>query len=219
MIALATASALLHIRAEYGGPRYQVYFFKPLTLALILLIAARVGEGGASLYRLNVIAGLVCSLAGDVFLMLPWDLFIAGLISFFIAHLFYITAFTSGIGFNLSFWSMAPLAILGVFMFRTLSPYLGKRKLPVLVYMVAILVMALQAWERWHQTGHRGALLAFLGAVLFLISDSALAVRRFRGEYRSAQALVLGTYFAAQCLIALSIDQTSISLAMRDLGR
>ena len=78
-------------------------------------------------------------------------------------------------------------------------------KLPVGVYMVVILVMAWQAWERWRQTDQSAALLAFLGAVLFLISDSALAVNRFRGRYKSAQALTLSTYFAAQWLIARSV--------------
>jgi uncharacterized membrane protein YhhN len=41
--------------------------------------------------------------------------------------------------------------------------------------------------------------------VLFIVSDSALAVNRFRGQYQSAQALILSTYFAAQWLIARSV--------------
>ena len=202
---LAILSASLHIRAEYHGPRYHVYLFKPLTMVFILLIAVQAGKPDASLYKVAIIAGLVCSLAGDVFLMLPSDRFVAGLVSFLVAHLFYITAFASGTGFGFSLWSLAPFVIYGIFMFSILSPYLGQMKLPVLVYVVVILVMAWQAWERWSQTGQSEALLAFLGAVLFLISDSALAVNRFRGQYKSAQALILSTYFAAQWLIARSV--------------
>jgi uncharacterized membrane protein YhhN len=203
---LAILSASLHIRAEYHGPRYHVYLFKPLTMVFILLIALQAGGPDASLYKVAIIAALVCSLAGDVFLMLPSDQFVAGLVSFLVAHLFYITAFTSGTGFGLSWWSLAPCVIYGLFIFSILSPHLGKMKLPVLVYMVVISVMAWQAWERWHQTGQSGALQAFLGAVLFVVSDSALAVNRFRGRYRSAQALTLSTYFAAQWLIAGSVE-------------
>jgi uncharacterized membrane protein YhhN len=202
---LAILSASLHIRAEYHGPRYHVYLFKPLTMVFILLTAVQAGKPDASLYKVTIIVGLVCSLAGDVFLMLPSDRFVAGLVSFLIAHLFYITAFTSGTGFGLPWRSLAPFVIYGIFIFSILSPYLGQMKLPVLVYMVVILVMAWQAWERWNQTGQSQALLAFLGAVLFLISDSALAVNRFRGGYKSAQALILSTYFAAQWLIARSV--------------
>jgi uncharacterized membrane protein YhhN len=202
---LAILSASLHIRAEYYGPRYHVYLFKPLTMVFILLIAVQGGGPNLSLYKVAITAGLVCSLAGDVFLMLPSNRFAAGLASFLIAHLFYITAFTSGIGFGFSLWPLVPCLIYGLFMFRILSPYLGKMKWPVLIYVVVILVMAGQAWERWSQTGQSEALLAFLGAVLFTISDSALAVNRFRGRYQSAQALILSTYFAAQWLIACSV--------------
>ncbi len=142
--------------------------------------------------------------------MLPSDRFVAGLVSFLVAHLFYITAFASGTGFGFSLWSLAPFVIYGIFIFSILSTHLGQMKLPVLVYVVVILVMAWQAWERWSQTGQSQALLAFLGAVLFLISDSALAVNRFRGQYKSAQALILSTYFAAQWLIARSVGMGAV---------
>jgi uncharacterized membrane protein YhhN len=201
---LALFSASLHIRAEYYGPQYHIYLFKPLTMVFILLIAVQAGKPDAVLYKYAIIAGLICSLAGDVFLMLPSDRFVAGLVSFLIAHLFYIAAFTSGTGFGFS-WRLLPCVIYGIVIFSILSPSLGKMKLPVLVYMMVILVMAWQAWERWSQIGQSATLLAFLGAVLFLISDSALAINRFRGRYESAQALILSTYFAAQWLIALSV--------------
>jgi uncharacterized membrane protein YhhN len=139
--------------------------------------------------------------------MLPSDRLFAGLVSFLVAHIFYIGAFTSGTGFSLSPWSLAPLVILGILIFKTLSQHLGRMKLPVLLYIVVIIVMAWQAWERWDGTRERGALLAFLGAGLFIISDSALAINRFRGQFRHAQTLILGTYFSAQSLIALSVEQ------------
>ncbi|MBL7074865.1 lysoplasmalogenase [candidate division KSB1 bacterium] len=204
---LTIVTASLHIHAEYQGPRYHVYLFKPLTMVFILLIAIQVGQNDGSLYKYAIVVGLVCSLAGDVFLMLPSDRFIAGLISFFIVHILYITAFTSGIGLSYSWWLLPPFVICGIFMFFILSPYLGKLTLPVLVYVVVILVMAWQAWERWNYIGQSKALLASFGAVLFLISDSALALNRFRGQYISARALTLSTYFAAQWLIALSVGQ------------
>jgi uncharacterized membrane protein YhhN len=53
-------------------------------------------------------------------------------------------------------------------------------------------------------TEQEGGLLAFLGAILFIASDSLLAVDKFKGRFRSAQLLILTTYFTAQWLIALS---------------
>jgi hypothetical protein len=53
--------------------------------------------------------------------------------------------------------------------------------------------------------GDPGHGLAGLGAVLFVVSDSALAANRFRAQYQSAQALILSAYVAAQWLIARSV--------------
>src|SRR5215213_9375630 len=99
---LTLASALLTIRAEHREIRPQVYVFKPLTTALIILVALQAGHGTAGFYTPLIVAGLVCSLAGDVFLMLPRDRFVAGLVSFLLAHLCYVAAFASDGGLALS---------------------------------------------------------------------------------------------------------------------
>lgn len=104
---LAILSAALHLRAEYFGPQYHIYVFKPLTMAFILLIALRSRWPEFSRYKVAIIVGLLFSLAGDVFLMLPSDRFVAGLGSFLVAHLFYITAFASQTGFGFS-WRALP---------------------------------------------------------------------------------------------------------------
>ena len=103
-----------------------------------------------------------------------------------------------------SMWGAALLALYGALMLRLLWPHLGKLKAPVFVYVAAILVMAWQALNRWLAAGDVGSALALAGALLFVASDSALAWNRFRSEFKSAQGFVLGTYFAAQLLIALS---------------
>ncbi len=65
--------------------------------------------------------------------------------------------------------------------------------------------MAWIAWERWIILGQVEAEYAVLGALLFVASDTAIAVNRFVGEFDSAQTLILGTYFPAQWLIAISV--------------
>ncbi len=200
---LAIITAAIQIRAEYLGPRLHVYIFKPLTMVFILLIAIMQGEA-APFYKYAVIAGLACALVGDILLMLP-DHFVAGLAAFLIAHLFYITAFTLGMGLGGSWWSLALLAVYGGAVYRFLAPALGPLKTPVSIYMAVILIMTWQAWTRWSYTGQINALLAFIGAILFVISDSVLAADRFRGPYLWARALNLTTYFAAQWLLARSI--------------
>ena len=204
---LAVGSAILFIWAEYNGPPIQIYIFKPLTMVFILLIAVLKTKESFTFYAFAIIAGLVCSMAGDIFLMLPSDQFILGLISFLIAHLFYIAAFTYGRKIRPAPWLLIPFVLYGILIYGILSPYLGEMKLPVAAYIVVILVMGWRAWERWSQTAEKTALLAFLGAILFIISDSVLALNRFREPFEVARALNLSTYFAAQWLIALSISK------------
>ena len=205
---LVLLAALLTIRAEYRGPRWQVYLFKPLTTALIFAIALDRAPAGPRAYAIAILIGLLCSLAGDIFLMLPADRFIAGLVSFLLAHIAYIVAFSTAPGATLSWRSAAllfPLLLYGAVVFRRLRPTLGALAPPVLVYMLVIIVMAWRALDLWAQVRTPSALAAALGALLFVASDSLLALNRFAGKFAAAQALVLGTYYTAQWLIALSI--------------
>jgi uncharacterized membrane protein YhhN len=201
---LVLASALLTIRAEYTGPRRHVYVFKPLTVVFIILIALQTKFAAPPSYKQLIVVGLLCSLAGDVLLMLPRERFVAGLVCFLFAHLCYIAAFTTGGVRALSAWGVAVLVLYGALMLRLLWTHLGKLKAPVLVYVAVILLMAWQALNRWVAMGDVGSAAALAGALLFVASDSALAWNRFRDKFKGAQAVVLGTYFAAQLLIALS---------------
>lgn len=203
LLLLVVISASIHIRAEYRGPRQQIYIFKPLTMVLIGLMAI-LGQGAPPYYKYMIITGLVFSIMGDIFLMLPTDRFVVGLVAFLIAHLFYIGAFVPEIG-ALRWWPLIPFALFGIVIYIYLAPSLGKLKLPVLLYVGVIMAMAWVAWERWIQTGQSGALLAAFGAVLFVISDTILAINRFRAPFKLYRLLNLTTYFAAQWLIAGSV--------------
>lgn len=201
---LVVISALLHLRAEYYGPKRNVYLFKPLTMLLIILIAARAKNPVSEFYRYAILAGLVCSLAGDIFLMLPRERFLAGLFSFLLAHLFYIAAFMFEGAHSFGLLYGIPFLVYGAVMLRVLLPGLGNKKAPVIIYMLVIILMAWSALNRWIQTGEEGSALAFTGALLFVISDSILALNRFKRRFPSAQLYIMSTYFMAQWLIALS---------------
>ena len=136
--------------------------------------------------------------------MLPSDQFIAGLVSFLIAHLFYIFAFTTGRRIKLSLTGL-PFLLYGTMIYMILFPYLEAMTLPVLVYVAVILIMGWQAFEQWNLSKNTFTCLAFVGAVLFIFSDSVLALNKFRESFEIARALNLSTYFIAQWMIALSV--------------
>jgi uncharacterized membrane protein YhhN len=61
-VAAAALSAGLHLRAEYRRPRWQVYLFKPLTTAILLLLAALATSAHGPRYQIAIVVGLGCSL-------------------------------------------------------------------------------------------------------------------------------------------------------------
>jgi uncharacterized membrane protein YhhN len=203
--AIAVSALLTIIAAKRRG--WAFYVLKPLTTVLILGLALTQHSSMAlhPSYMLLVAAGLVFSLAGDVLLMLPRDRFVAGLVAFLVAHLLYIRAFTLE-GVRATWWIVVPLAAYAVVLLRILLPHVAaKLKAPVVVYALVLLAMAWAAVER-DAGGRAGGMYAALGALLFVASDTALAINRFARPFRGADAVVLGTYYAAQTLIALSIS-------------
>lgn len=202
---LVLVSALLHLRAEYRGPRWQVYVFKPLTTALIVAVALAAPAPVSSFYQTAVVVGLLFSLAGDVFLMLPRDRFIAGLVSFLLAHLCYVAAFDSSVDVPVSPVALGPFLLYGLVLVRLLWPHLGRLRIPVMVYAAVLLVMGWMAAEQHLALADGRTLLALVGAGLFVVSDSVLAWNRFVRRFQASQAVVLSTYFTAQWLIALSV--------------
>ncbi len=205
LVGLAAVSGALHIRAEYAGARRQAYTLKPLTTALILLMALQAAPAVSAPYKTLIAGGLLFSLAGDVFLMLPADRFVAGLASFLTAHIFYIAAFVVRSGFHADGMALALYAAAGGTMLYALWPHIGRMRGPVLVYMAAILIMGWQALGMWRAAPSASTLSVAIGAALFVLSDAVLALDRFRGPFPAAKLAVLGTYYPAQILIALSV--------------
>ncbi|MFI5210536.1 MAG: lysoplasmalogenase [Gemmatimonadales bacterium] len=204
-LAATALSAALHLRAHYRGPPWQVYLFKPLTIAILLLLAATGTSPHGPRYQLAIVAGLSCSLVGDVMLMLPGDRLVPGLAAFLVAHLAYLVAFASGIPFGSAPALLIPLLLIGALLLRLLWPGLGSYRGPVLAYTVAILLMVWSALGRNSVAPGTGALLAAAGAALFMLSDSILALNRFRRPFPGAQVAIMTSYVAAQAMIALSV--------------
>lgn len=199
---LALIGAVLTIVADRMKRWQLVYVFKPLTLLLIIGLAAL---GRPTAYKYFILAGLALSLAGDAFMMLRRKRFELGLAAFLLAHLCTIAAFRTGMLPRFALQPLLPLVIFAALLLRVLLPYLGKMKYPVLLYVTVITAMAALAAGRFIQWGGAKPLCAFAGAALFLASDAVLAYDRFAKPIPRAQVIILGTYFAAQTLIALSV--------------
>lgn len=187
--ALATACAATGLTDLY-------HVFKPL--AMVLAIAFAIQRGLPSMLLL---AALLFSLAGDVFLMLPGQ-FIPGLVSFLIPHLCYIALFRRDAPWFASRRALATTLAAAALMYAVLFAHLGPvLKVAVAAYAVVIALMAAQAIGRATVMRTEAAIGVATGAVFFMLSDSILAINKFAMPLPMADLAILGTYYTAQILI------------------
>ncbi len=177
------------------------FIFKPLATLIVLAHAWPRGHD-APVPRRWVLIGLLCSLVGDVALMWPQQGFLPGLVSFLLAHLAYLWAFTRTQPLAAVRWPFVAYAALASAILWLLWPGVpAPLRGPVLAYVLCLAAMAAQAAVLWRSGAERGAVLA-LGGLLFMSSDALLATNKFAGPLPLASLWVLASYWAAQWCIA-----------------
>lgn len=177
--------------------------FKVIPMLLIIILAATQKNLGIKKYQLLIVIGLVFCMVGDY--TLQWFLF--GLTSFLIGHIFYIFAFSSTNERQVPTWAKIVLLVYGASMavwivgtvFSSGDVVLG---FAVIAYISVILTMGWTAIKT-------GSTFATIGALLFIASDSYLAVDKFVMPLPFSHEFIMLTYYSAQILIALSILQYS----------
>jgi alkenylglycerophosphocholine hydrolase len=191
--------------------RRAEYVFKPLALVVLIAAAVALGEGDSAYVVGFTILALVLSLAGDVFLMLPRNLFVGGLASFLLAHICYVAAFVP----DAPSPGLAVIASVGViagFMYSRLFRGMvatGRQALaaPVGVYVLAIsamVVSALAAAGRADWSTDRSAL-AIGGALLFFCSDGMIGWSRFVRDFPGSRVAIMITYHLGQTGLVLAL--------------
>ncbi len=207
-------AALAIVGAWVGGDAIWLHYLgKPLATLSILWLAASATPTIDMRYRRAVLAGLVLSLAGDVFLMLPGDRFVSGLVSFLLAHVCYCVAFVPGSTMKARGVAFLALAAVAGANLVGLLPRIGPElKIPVLVYVAVLASMAAFALARaWTaacvRETPRSVRFAAIGAVAFVLSDSLLAWERFAGNVPAPALTVLASYWLAQWAIARSVQR------------
>jgi uncharacterized membrane protein YhhN len=158
--------------------------------------------------HLFMIAGLLFSWAGDIILEFSesnGNMFIPGLICFLLAHIMYLTVFISTPGKNSLLSSRAllllPVIVYGLGLVLYLYSDLNEMKLPVIIYAIVILLMLTGAINRIDKVKKKSYWLVLSGAILFVISDSAIAVNKFSYKFEYSGILIMSTYITAQYLI------------------
>lgn len=193
-------------------------FLKPLLMPSLAVAALsslaavnRVGKTAVLLF-----CGLLFHTAGDVLLMLPADTwFLAGLLSFLIGHFFYTAVI---LRLTWYYWQKGSTVTTGglvlwgaaVFVVSCAAAAIfGGGNLPlragVAIY-AAVMVSNTYMSGRAAAKKCSGFFLTFIGYLLFIISDTILALGLFRGiDFPFRHALVMLTYTLGEGLIVYGI--------------
>lgn len=198
-------------------PHWAIVLVKGLVCPLLACQAwlwqATLGRRAA---RLLVLA-LLFSAAGDIFLALDRvRLFVPGLASFLLAHLAYLALFlgqrarpfrpVSAQLAPVQSAAMTGLLVYGCIMLAWLWPALGPLRLPVCLYIAAILTMGLAAIAlppALPPALAGGRLWVALGALSFIFSDSLIAIDKFLLPLTWGGPAIWISYVLAQLLILL----------------
>lgn len=201
-LALVVSAALAILSAPWAWAMPALAFvFKPLATLCVIAYAAGRGRDQPAVRRW-VLAGLGLSLAGDIALLWPKEGFLPGLVSFLLAHLAYLWAFTRVQ--RLAAWWPAFAAyalVAGAILWRLWPGVPWALQGPVIAYVACLASMAAQAAVLWRRGERRGGVLA-AGGALFVLSDAILATNKFAGPVPLANLWILTSYWAAQWCIA-----------------
>lgn len=193
--------SLIDFFGIYLEKQWMIYLAKPMLMTTLF-----------GYYYLNkksdnlfFVLGLLFSLFGDLFLLGSGELyFILGLIFFLIAHVFYIImVFKILLEIKLKDFMIAgiPYLLLFLILINVLYDGLGSMKIPVIIYAMTISFLGVFSLLLFLQSRTKTSLLLLFGVLVFITSDTILALNLFYEKQSFYPILIMTTYVMAQFLI------------------
>ena len=206
-----------------------LYFFRPSPLIKIFPIITLVMFLNSNtdckvpntVLKQGVRFALIASAVGDVLLEIEDNnigkginpegdslYFLGGLVSFLVAHILYIRAFFSDTTKISIFVKLLLVAFYGAMMYTLLPNAKSELLIPLVIYGAVITFMGAIMIARYNrpEIHPQSKLLALLGALSFVLSDSILAVNKFVYPVPNGKNCVMTTYYVAQVLLAVSTN-------------
>ncbi|WP_066219282.1 lysoplasmalogenase [Formosa haliotis] len=187
------------------------YITKPaLLISLLLFFISTNQRLSTSTKRLTILA-LSFSLLGDILLMFTNNsqmFFTLGLVAFLFAHLMYILIFIKDRrSFKKGVFFLTICLLYALLFIHFLQPHLGSLLTPVIIYIIAILSMVTTAFLRHKKNNPQAYYFILTGAILFMISDSILAINKFIAPIPFESIGIMLPYGLAQLLLVLGIKK------------
>ena len=186
---------LVFVLLYMEGLHFSLDFLWLLKIIPIAVLLGGVLKTKSSLMRTILLSALVFSGCGD--LLLAFDEFIFGVAAFLLAQLSYAWLFRHHWQGFYNRWQLSVLLLIYMLVIMWwLLPNLGNLQFAVLAYLIAIATMGLFAFQsslpmRW----------AVLGAILFIISDSFIAINKFISPIPYESYWIMSSYYMAQFML------------------
>lgn len=177
------------------------FVFKPLIILALMMYYSSSVKSKSKVY----LAALFFSFFGDTMLLYETDIsFMIGLISFLIAHVLFIimvVRMLSKSEFKLKIASSIPFMISYGGLLFLLKDNLSDMFIPVAVYGFVISIFGSVSLLNYITFKNKEGLYLMVGSVLFVISDSILAINKFNQANEYFPIIIITTYILAQYLI------------------
>ena len=207
LIAIAACAA---ISSQLLGHDLAFSILKPLTSVLVILLVVLYRQDKSS--RTNiVIVGLIACLGGDV-LLLDDSLFAYGLSSFLLAHLLFTYLFYSLAKGRMNYTPLIALLLFAACFYSILLPKLAELTIPVAVYQLCISVMCWQGINLYLSRRDRVGRLLCIASLLFVFSDTIIAVDKFLVPFELSGPVILFSYWLSIAIIANVFTFTALDI-------
>jgi uncharacterized membrane protein YhhN len=211
-VALFFVAAIADIYAIISGNETLEVYAKPMLLTLLAVVYLVASSKPNFWYVL----GMFFCFVGDVLLMFKGaNFFMFGLAAFLLGHIVYIKITANFLPKDLTtkmITSAFPFVVFfGVLMYL-IYPNLDEMLIPVVVYGVTISTFGSVAFLNYRGDKSTENLWLFIGAIIFILSDSLIALNKFYEPNELYGVTIMITYILAQFLICKAMIVKSIDV-------
>lgn len=207
---VAVVASVMITLSALTGADWLWWARAPILMPLVVLFTVLTRPVPRSRVFVGLLAAQVFSWFGDIALASEGDYFVLGVGMFLLAQVSYIITFLSISGRHLVRRRplvVLPYALYLIVMLVLVLPKADDLALPLVIYGTTLTAMALVAADTWPRVPPPARQYLLFGSILFVISDSLIALTKFEvvPDNNLVAALLIGTYCAAQLLLALGV--------------
>lgn len=203
--------SILYLLIILSGREDIALFLKPFLLPFLLYLVYTFDDFPT---KKILLTALLFSWIGDIILLFTDKgemYFIFGLVAFLFSHIAYILVFNKQPKMEIYtkkfvlFIGVGIVLLYLITMLSLLLPSLGELKIPVVVYAITISTMLLFAFKGSLHWQRPAAIYILFGAIIFVASDSILAINKFHTPLPLSSFWLMTTYLIAQFCITSGV--------------